>query len=107
MRLETELSILVLLWDSTVVSCGLSRRRHCWGQGPVHHPAPEPLPTEPPGRRGGRSLCLLAWTVTQMEMGASEWGNVACQIKLGVSELKIRIYFNQLGCSEGDEREGR
>lgn len=38
--MEIELSILVLLWDSTVVSCGLSRRRHCWGQGPAHHPGP-------------------------------------------------------------------
>lgn len=52
-------------------------------------------------------MCLLAWNVTQMEMGASEWWNFACQIKLGASELKTRIYFNQLGCLEGDEREGR
>lgn len=74
---------------------------------PSGYMAPEPLPTEPPGRTGGRPVCLLAWNVTQMEMGASEWQNVACQIKLGASELKTRIYFNQLGCSEGDEREGR
>lgn len=60
-----------------------------------------------PWQCGRGPACLLSWSVTQPEVHANEWRNVACQIKLGASELKLHIYFNRSRCSEGDEREGR
>lgn len=104
------------LWDSTVVSCGLSRKGHECGLGTAIPPgapswthSPEPSPHAAPwwaglgggGRVPGGPDCDSAGG------GAREWWSVACQVKLGASELKIHIYFNRSGCSEGDEREGR
>lgn len=87
-----------LLRDSRVASSGLSPGKDAAGAAA--------LPARP--RPASRALHrLVARSVTQPELRASEWQNFACQIKLGTSKLKIHIYFNQSGCSERDEREGR
>lgn len=77
------------------------------GWAPSRKGLPPGAPPAQPRWDGGRLVRLVAWSVTQPERRASEWRNVACQIKLGASKLKIHIYFNRSGCSERDEREGR
>lgn len=67
--------------------------------------APEPLPTQPAAGWAGGPCAW--WPRSDSDGGAGERRSAACRIKLGASKLKIHIYFNRSGCSEGDEREGR
>lgn len=54
------------------------------------------------GRRVGLEMAL-----TLTPRGAC-WRvrTVVCQIELGALKLKIHIYFNRLGCLEGEKKEG-
>lgn len=91
------------------VKWALSRKGCCWGHSTACPPR-ACLPGSPHTTRwqdGREAGAPVAQRVTQPELRASEWQNVACQIKLGASKLKIHIYFNRSGCSERDEREGR
>lgn len=64
-----------------------------------------PSPRSP--LQGGQEAHAPGGPESDSDGGAGERRSAACRIKLGASKLKIHIYFNRSGCSEGDEREGR
>lgn len=103
-----------LLQDPMAVFRGLSRKDTIGSRTLSTHPrpasqgaGPRAPPTQQAGRAGRRPVYLVTQNATQTKMCATDWLNIACQIKLGTSKLKIHIYFNWLGCSRKDERKGR